>query len=260
MGIFLAKSKNVKVETETGPSTVRMFENKDIDAFNPFVLGLGDISNLSDEKDAIAATFDLSGFTDFCSQIDPQLAVPEFLSRFLDWLFNQIKTGSVYKTFPEGKQLYCALPFLSKFLGDGVLFLWDSKNMNETELCNVVNTMHNICTHYETEFFPEICNIVSSPPKILRCGIARGKVFSVGNGQDYVGPCINVSARLQKLSLLTFCFSRKGFNYEKGMGIGGRNLYLVKSVVIRGIGERELICVIKQEFENLPDAEKELFE
>ena len=39
--------------------------------------------------------------------------------------------------------------------------------------------------------------IVSEPPPVLRCGLARGTVFSVGNRSDFVGSCINMAARLQ---------------------------------------------------------------
>ena len=99
--------------------------------------------------------------------------------------------------------------------------------------------------------------IVSPPPK-LRCGIARGIVYSVGDSNDFVGPCINMSARLQKLDSLTFCFSRRGIdpavldpNYAK--------LFVVKKVNIRGIGTEELVCILKREYDSLSDAESNGF-
>ena len=40
---------------------------------------------------------------------------------------------------------------------------------------------------------------------------SRAGVISIGGGRDYVGSCINIASRLQKLSDLTFCFfKRKG--------------------------------------------------
>ena len=84
-------------------------------------------------------------------------------------------------------------------------------------------------------------------------------VFSVGNGEDYVGPCINVAARLQKLSLLTFCFSRRGFDIEKHMPEETAVKYVLKSVSLRGIGDDELVWVRKEEFGGLQDEDKALF-
>ncbi len=93
----------------------------------------------------------------------------------------------------------------------------------------------------------------------MRCGIARGIVYSVGNGDDYVGPCINLASRLQKLSSLTFAFSRKGFDYETYMPANRSTKYCVKEVQIRGIGDRELVCLLKDEYNQLPEEEKRKF-
>jgi class 3 adenylate cyclase len=226
--------------------------------FNPDVLGLGDIGSPSVQVEALAAMFDLSGFTNFCSQVDPHLAVPEYLSRFLDWLFAEIKKGFVKERDEEETILWASLPFLAKFLGDGVLFLWDTRNMGGAEICNVVTSLWEICGNYVRGFYPLIKKAVVQPPKVLRCGVSRGMVFSVGNGEDYVGPCINIAARLQKLSSLTFCLSRRGFDIEKHMPEETAAKYVLKSVSLRGIGENELVWVRKEEFDNLESEEKAL--
>ena len=155
--------------------------------------------------------------------------------------------------------MWTGLPFLAKFLGDGVLFLWDSEKMNEIDLCNVVVSLRNICVGYRRDFVPRIKKEVGEPPPSLKCGIARGRVLSVGNGDDYVGPCINIASRLQKLSRLTFCFSRKGFDFDRGMKKEVASVFVVKSISIRGIGDHELICIPKTEFERLPKREKAIF-
>ena len=90
--------------------------------------------------------------------------------------------------------------------------------------------------------------------------MARGMVVSVGNGEDYVGPCINTAARLQKLSSLTFCISRRGFDIEKNMPRETASKYILKSVPVRGIGECELVWIRKDEFDRLHDEEKKLFQ
>ena len=261
MGRVDLEEQQSTVTLEGGQKYIKLvtMNNEQFDRFNPNVLGLGDISLPSAQVEALAAMFDLSGFTTFCSQVDPHLAVPEYLSRFLDWLFGEIKKGLLRESNTEEKVLWASLPFLAKFTGDGILFLWDTKNMGGSEICNVVTSLWEICANYVREFYPIIKRLVAHPPKLLRCGISRGMVVSVGNGEDYVGPCINVAARLQKLSSLSFCFSRRGFDIEKHMPEETAARYVLKSVALRGIGEDELIWVRKEEFDNLTDEEKALF-
>ncbi len=213
MGTIVLKSEIRIVKIDGKEKEVELLENKKFNDFNPETLGLGDISLRSTQREAIAAVFDLSGFTNFCNQVDPHLSVPEYLSRFLDWLFEDIRKEFVKETYKEGQALWAELPFLAKFLGDGVLFLWDTEKMNLAQISNVVAALHNVCQHYEADFCPQIRKAVVAPPNILRCGMARGGVFSVGNAEDYVAPCINIASRLQKLSLLGFCVSRRGFKF-----------------------------------------------
>jgi len=251
--------KTVTLEGEEKVFKLLTLTSEEFDKFNPDVLGLGDISSRSTQIEALSAIFDLSGFTNFCSQVDPHLAVPEYLSRFLDWLFCEIKEVFVRESSEEEKILWTSLPFLAKFLGDGILFLWDARNMGGAEMCNVITSLWEICESHVKEFYPMVRKIVAHPPEVLRCGLSRGLVYSVGNGEDYVGPCINIAARLQKLSLLTFCISRRGFDIEKDMPAETAVKYVLKSVSLRGIGDDELVWVRKEEFDDLPDEEKALF-
>ncbi len=259
MGKVILRQEKTTVKVNDKEEHIWLLNNEKFDRFNSHVLGLGDISSRSTRVEAIAAVFDLSGFTNFCSKVDPQLSVPEYLSRFLDWLFNSVKQAFVKETYKEGKQLWAELPFLAKFLGDGVLLLWDTENMNGIENCNIVASLQEICIGYKRKFYPKIKGDITEPPNTLRCGIARGTVYSVGNEEDYVGPCINIASRLQKLSLLTFCTSHRGFYFERDMHPKRVPQYVIKSVSLRGIGENELVYVVKKEFDKLPKEEKELF-
>ncbi len=255
--VLLPETKTVMIKGEK--KQLELLSNEKYDLFNPSLLGLGDISLPSTQIEAIAAIYDLSGFTTFCSQVDPHLSVPEYLSKFLNWLFDRIKGEFVAENYNEGKGLWANLPFLAKFSGDGVLFLWNTYKMSGVEICNIVTTLSIIRDEYNEKFYQEIKKVVVNPPNDLRCGIARGRVFSVGNGDDYVGPCINIASRLQKLSLLSFCVSRRGFDFEKDMDKQTASEFLLKSVDLRGIGKNELIWVLKEKFAALPDKEKELF-
>jgi class 3 adenylate cyclase len=234
------------------------------DSFNESVLGLGDLTAPSVEREAVAGVFDLAGFTNFCKQIDPQLAISEYLAAFLSWLFQTLKQKSVEEPGSEDHEdpaevkALATLPFFAKFVGDGVLFLWDCSGLSEQAIWGIPEVAIGTCYLYRNEFLPRISRTVSDPPTDLRCGLARGKVFSVGDGNDFVGPCINMAARLQKLSLLNIAFARRGFN-DKYMNEHMRSHFVVKKVAVRGIGENELVFVEKNNFEALPEGEKKLF-
>lgn len=237
----------------------KIVDNARFEGFNPSILGLGNIALPSREIDAIAAVFDLAGFTRFCNQVDPHLAVPAFLSQFLDWLFNEVRIGLTATNYGDRKALWAELPFLAKFLGDGVLLLWNTLGMSEALMCRVVTTLYGISRGYRQKFYPEIRMVVEKPPMVLRCGLARGRIFSVGNGRDCVGHCINTASRLQKLSLLTFCFPNRGFNIQQNMQDPYRQLFVQKAVSVRGVGENELVWVLDEEFNKLPEKHQLLF-
>ena len=257
MAKFKTNGKDYSVIKVKGKN-VRVIKKDRFNSFNSDVLGLGQLGMESNQKQAISVMFDLEGFTNFCKQIDPQLAVPEYLNEFLNWLFNQIREELMHQEHVQGYETYAELPFLAKFMGDGVLFLWDTEGMDEETILNIIVSISEICTVYETDFYPEIRKKVAAPPTRLRCGIARGTIYSVGNGNDYVGPCINMSARLQKLHSLSLCFSRRGLNPEVNDDIN--DFFQTMKVKIRGIGDDELVCVLKHEYETLSEEEKTMFE
>jgi len=231
--------------------------------FNPSVLGLGDVACKGNYVQTLVAFFDLEGFTDFCSQVESHLVIPEFLSRYLKWLFQQL--AGEFKEGSDGTtvRLWGSLPFYAKFLGDGILFMWD------IDLCqgfpgtvNIAQSLLAITDLYRTTFLIDIRKAVSKPPCRLRCGIALGQVISIGGGADYVGSCINVASRLQKLGSLSFAISRRGFDLSTAPKQAGtlRSFLLLKRTVIRSIGEQELVYVRKDEFSSMSLSEQRLFQ
>ncbi len=254
----MATFKTVYKEITKDNELIDVIETNIFDNFNEDILGLGKIDSQSKQVNALSVIFDLEGFTNFCKQIDPQLAVPEYLSEFLKWIFTEIKSELIRKKHTEGYQTWADLPFLSKYLGDGILFLWNTEAMTEEQIRNVVVSMYEICKNYDQKFLPKISSSIISPPTKLRCGIARGAIYSVGNGSDFVGPCINMSARLQKLHSLSFCFSRRGINPEEMADIY-KDVLSVKKVDIRGIGSDELVCILTEEYNKLEKTDKDKF-
>lgn len=164
-------SKILKVE-----ETITIFKKDKVEDFNEDILGLGRIDIKSKQVNALSVIFDLEGFTNFCKQIDPQLAVSEYLSEFLKWLFTQVRKELIEESYPEGYKLSSEFPFLSKYLGDGVLFLWETEELDDIAILNIVISMKNICRNYTTDFFKKISKKIISPPTKLRCGISRGAI------------------------------------------------------------------------------------
>lgn len=224
----------------------------DFSKFNSSLLDLGDISKDGKYFEALAAIFDLEAFTSFCNQIDPHLVVPEYMNEFLSWLFESVSSEFVYSKDAKEVLLWCPLPFYAKFLGDGVLFLWDTKNFDLGDVGNVVVSLFNICLDYKESFLPQIKQKVSKPPLKLRCGIARGQIISIGEEKDFIGPCINAAARLQKLGQFSFAFSRRGFNLERNFNERWKDSFVLIKSSIRGVGDEELLYVHRDEFRVLP--------
>lgn len=137
----------------------------DFAKFNPSVLGLGDIGQEGKYRQALSASFDLEGFTEFCNQIDPHLVLPDFLKSFLEWLFGQVAKEFTYQKDNTLVYVWCRLPFFSKFMGDGILFLWDTSALAYEGLGNVVVSLHEVCRNYVATFLPEIKKQVSKAPR-----------------------------------------------------------------------------------------------
>jgi hypothetical protein len=242
-----------------GKITLYLLEKNYFDAFGSQMLGLGNIEKRAEAQPAICALFDLQSFTDFCSQIEPHLSVPIFLSDFLDWFFESIKSETFRSKHKDGIAIWHPLPFFTKFMGDGVLVIWNVSTMDQISQHNLIVSCNQILNDYKEIFVPKMQRKVVGVPPVLRCGIAKGTVFSVGDGSDFVGTCVNMAARLQKLHGLRICFNRRGFEPEARMPKAIQD-WLLKKVSIRGIGNGELVYVLKTEFEKLDNTDKEQFQ
>ena len=130
--------QNSFITVEKEGKKKNLLKKEVFDQFNPSLLGLGDIKQPSIAISAICCVYDLGGFTNFCKQIDPQLSVSSYLSGFLDWIFDKIRDKVVWERFEEGISLYHALPFYTKFLGDGLLILCDTCDMSPAAQHNVI--------------------------------------------------------------------------------------------------------------------------
>jgi class 3 adenylate cyclase len=248
------RNNRPKADIPGGQSNgIKLLNNEITRRFNPEMLDLGDINTPCQEKEAIAAVFDLTGFTAFCNQVDAYLAIPRFLNNFLDWFFTTIKEGLTEADDGTRSTFWVELPILVKFLGDGLLVIWDAHRLTDEQICRLAATLYHICYSYRRDFYPQIRMVVDKPPGVLRCGVARGKVFSVGNGNDYVGHSINNASRLSQLGPLTFCFPHRGFRVREYMPEDYARLFVPKYISIKGVGENEQVWVPGDEFDRLPE-------
>lgn len=234
----------------TDPTSYALLES-DFNKFDSSLLNLGDISTKRESFEAIAAIFDLKDFTAFCDQRDPRYEVPKYLSAFLAWLFESLAQELRKRRKGEQIILWGPLPFFAKFLGDGVLLLWEANALTAETKINIIVALQIICSFYETKFLPKHMSDFTNPPPSLRCGIAVGEVTTIGDKRDFVGLCINIAARLQKLEQGRFSFacSQKGLELQEDW----LKKFILIKVPIRGIKKQELVYVLEKEFNALSD-------
>ena len=72
---------------------------------------------------------------------------------------------------------------------------------------------------------------------------------------------MNVAARLQKLSTLSFAISRRGFDLSESPDYEGslRSFLVLKQTAVRSVGTEELVYVRRDEFNALSASEKQEF-
>ncbi|HYH86630.1 MAG TPA: hypothetical protein VEX60_14350 [Pyrinomonadaceae bacterium] len=251
-----------------------MTTTPELESFHPASFRMHGFESGGGIKPSLAAIFDLQGFTDFCSQSDPHLSVPPFVDDFIKWLFDEVRDLSIERGNDEKVYLYNPMPFFAKFLGDGVLFLWEVDYQGVSDFCskegydprqeiqgdigNIVSVLFDVCNNYEIKLKPKLSHSYSRIPQRLRCGVAQGLVCTLGQGADYVGPCINMAARLQKLGGLGMCVLKRGIDLSLSPSERLGKLLIPKKANIRGVGE-ELVYVVKTQYEALSETDKQNF-
>jgi hypothetical protein len=73
--------------------------------------------------------------------------------------------------------------------------------------------------------------------------------------EDYVGQCINIDARLQKLEKFSFAFWKIGF-FELQYFSDEENDFILIFPPIRGFREKEPVLVLRKEFNQLTTEER----
>jgi len=228
----------------------------DFEKFGADVIGLTEITKNKKTFDGLAVILDLKGFTIFCDQRDPQLQVPRFLGLFIRWLFQRIRAELFDRNDGDEVVLWSHLPIFGKFLGDGVLLIWDVGDVSLEARRNIVKAFDTIVSDYVDMFLEQNAAGFTRPPLRLRCGVALGQITSIADGNDYVGMCINVASRLQKLAddAFSFGFTRNGLE-EDEEDTWYRHFTLIK-IPIRGLSNPEFVYVFRSEFNKLSREEQ----
>jgi class 3 adenylate cyclase len=228
----------------------------DFEQFGSDVIRLTDITKNKKTFEGLSVILDLKGFTIFCDQRDPQHQVPRFLGLFIRWLFQRIRAELFDRNDGNEVILWSHLPIFGKFLGDGVLLIWDVSDVSLEARRNFVKAFDTIVSDYVDVFLNQNATGFTRPPLMLRCGVAQGQITSIADGNDYVGMCINVASRLQKLAddAFSFGFTRNGLEEDKGDS-WYRHFTLIQ-IPIRGLTNPEFVYVFRSEFNKLPPDEQ----
>ncbi|WP_158824752.1 hypothetical protein [Mucilaginibacter lacusdianchii] len=154
----------------------------------------------------LAMIFDVSGFTNFFNKPDLQYYITDYINHVIECVEITIYGGIDYwTTYPE-KLKSLQKPSLRKFLGDGLLYIWEENDTaylkNSKFKIDLINRVWNLQTYFK-EVNKKLHEIIpiADLPKSIKFGLAQGTVYKLSEadgGQDYIGPCINLASRLVK--------------------------------------------------------------
>ena len=207
----------------------------------------------------IVVIFDLEDFTRFFDSagVNKNIVVASYINSFLSWINHRLELEIKSRRLPER-------PKLSKFLGDGILYVWEVEQQRMTPLraLDLMNFCWNLTRGsdcYEEEFLPRFIqelghNWTCEYPKHLRTSMTLGhavKYVKQRGSVDYVSECINVASRLTKINPELY------FVAHSDVYLGPevyRHEYEKKKVPdIRGLGKPVVVYVDIDDFDALSD-------
>ncbi|MBL7841887.1 MAG: hypothetical protein JNJ75_17200 [Cyclobacteriaceae bacterium] len=155
----------------------------------------------------LALIFDISGFTMFYNKPDIHFYVTNYINHIVDCVDSTIWGGTAYYTEPPKEIDPLKLkPSMRKFLGDGMLYVWedtDERFLSSPNLkINLINRLWNLQKYFSSinkKLLEEMP--IGDLPKSVKFGIAQGTIYKLveeDNTIDYIGPCINLASRLVK--------------------------------------------------------------
>ena len=158
---------------------------------------------------AIAASFDMSGFSRFCLHPNAHGYLNRYLSHLFGLFDNAFKDLGRDLWKDTSKLVQVPRPDSNKYTGDGALLLWVRDNNDDftNELCtSVVKALRDFQMQLPIKIAEwERQWRVNDLPKSARFGIALGPVHPLEKADflglrevvDHAGYCINLAVRLQ---------------------------------------------------------------
>lgn len=185
----------------------------------------------------IVAVFDLKGFTNFFNKIpiNKNIVASSFVNGLLYWFYYRFK------------RYYKFEPVFSKFLGDGVLMIWEpgQQKISIQDIITLMNTCWDMVAasnRYEIEYLQEFCKKIGKRwnvkyPTRLRVGMSLGhavKYIKRGKRSDYISESINIASRLVKFHEDIYFIAQSDLVFGK---IPKKFRYVQKKIRLRGIGD-----------------------
>jgi hypothetical protein len=158
---------------------------------------------------SISLLFDLEGFSGFFNQPDVHGYIAKYLNMIIDAVSLTFEGGELYwDRNKKGEAIIASAlprPIHSKFLGDGVLYIWRLDDFTKKQIIDLVDRVWTL-----KNSFSVLCERAShllpvhTFPKRIRFGIASGTVYQLTcqnrTAHEYIGYSINLVSRLQSYS------------------------------------------------------------
>ncbi len=206
----------------------------------------------------IVAVLDLEGFTNFFNKASPNqsIIVASYVNGFLSWLNHRLDL--------EGKRL--PRPRLSKFLGDGVLYVWETEEGKTEQIAlDLINFCWNMTRgpdRYEIDFLTEFKDKLGKKwdceyPKHLKASISTGfavKYTRRNHPPEYVSECINIATRLCGVHPELYFIAHSDLLLDAEITITFK--YVEKQIEkekVKGIDKSIAVFIDENDFNNLSD-------
>lgn len=213
----------------------------------------------------LALVFDISGFTKFFNKPDIHYYMTEYINQIIDCVEINIWGGTDFWTEAVAEEMPALKikPFMRKFLGDGMLYVWEDTEdkilLKPDFKITLINRLWNLQLHFSKINKKLIENIpVGDLPGTIKFGIAQGTIFKLieNNGAvDCIGPCINLASRLVKYCQeINFIASARLNLPRKELESNGYFKIIAKE--LRSF-ENEVVIIDKQDYGDVSSADKE---
>ncbi|MBN7799506.1 hypothetical protein J0A67_01470 [Algoriphagus aestuariicola] len=212
----------------------------------------------------LALVFDISGFTNFFNKPDIHYYVTDYINQIINCVETNIFGGLDFWSNEEEDEIDAldAKPILRKFLGDGMLYVWEDNDEGILSVPDIkidlINRLWNIQLKFDkinkrlNETIP-----IGDLPNSIKFGIAQGTIFKLTevNGTiDCIGPCINLASRLVKYSHEINFIASARLNLPK-QKLEENGYFRIIAKELRSF-ENEIVIIDKNDYENVNLADK----